>query len=118
MPVITVKTGEDQPTTVVEVDGTKYIKYQEAKPLGYFEWQALEKAERHFYMGADSSGFHAWTDVVPNEGNELLNCLWEQATFGVEGHEDLVGQFKTAEVARRVAAALAVLAFGKEMLLR
>jgi hypothetical protein len=71
------------------------------KPLKQLQWDALAKAEAHFYrQDVHSGGCHAWTDVMPNEGSELLNEMWEQAQLACEG-DDVNAVFREAEVARR-----------------
>lgn len=101
-------------TSDVWLNGEHFVPEARAKPLSDVNWAALAKAEKALYYSDHGMGANAWTDVVPNEGHTLLNEMWEQATIGVElGTPN--GLF---EIARRVAAALAVLSFGKDFLLK
>lgn len=80
------------------------------------QWEALEAAERPIYDG--QHGVHAYTSVMPREEGGIAVAMWAHA----EEQVDLAGDFdewdtrKDEETARRVAAALATLAFGTDFL--
>lgn len=86
--------------------------------LGISQWDALEKAEKPLYEKHE--GVHAFTDVNVNEGHELLHFMWEHAEIQVQAQypewpfSAITEEEIEAEVAKRVANALAVLAFGIE----
>lgn len=88
------------------------------QPLSYERWNALAVAEQRLYK--DEHGCNAYTDVMPREeSNPMLNAMWSYAETGADStcDNDDPHQIRR-ETARRVAAAIAVLAFGKEFLLK
>lgn len=86
-------------------------------PLTARRWLLLERAERVLY--GREQGAHGWTDVMSNDGDAFLNQLWEQAYTASDATVETNDRDTIeTEVARRVAAALAVLSFGREFLLK
>jgi hypothetical protein len=90
-----------------------------AAPLRSDYWRALEAAEQRIHFR--NAGANGWTDVMPNDGDEFLNAMWVQAQEYVENEWEydrpapekaIIGR-----TASRVAQALAVLAFGADVLL-
>lgn len=92
-----------------------------AAPLSQPAWDALVKAEHKLYAG--EFGVHAYTEVNPNDGSEMLNVMWDNAWSSVEMQMANDGDLALAGIqygrtARHVAAALAVIAFGPEFLIK
>lgn len=85
------------------------------KPLSSEQWELLEKCENALYYG--QWGANAYTDVTPNEGDLVLRVIWDHAMTACDQGDVSVEEFER-ETASRVAAALAVLSFGKEFLLK
>lgn len=73
------------------------------------EWAALKMAEAKMYAG--EYGAHAYTSVNDN-GDPLLDALFANATMQANMTAEYDGLELTEEAARRVAACLAILAFG------
>jgi hypothetical protein len=107
--------GHDRAIKDVWVNGEHFVSAADA-PLPDEHWAALVRAEHYLYRfdGGYSPGYNAWTDMVPNDGSQLLNAVWEQAEMSV----DMATPGALHEIARRVAAVLGVLSFGKEFLLK
>ena len=79
----------------------------------YEVWPHLETVEEAMYAG--ECGAHAYTSIftpVDAAQDPLFGALVDRAYMEVEGSTDLVGYYVDVEVARRVAAALAVVSFG------
>jgi hypothetical protein len=86
-------------------------------PLPDRQWELLEQCEKPLYQ--DEHGSHAYTGVMPNDGDILLLEMWQYATIGAEGMiETNSPENVEREAARRVSAVFAVLAFGREFLLK
>ncbi len=80
------------------------------------QWELLEAAERPLYHG--QHGTHGYTSVIPRDEGHLAATLWEHAHEQVEAATDF-DEWDTRpdeETSRRVAAAIAVLAFGTDFL--
>jgi hypothetical protein len=107
------------------VDGKRFVPavFEEsvspAKRLSADAWEALENAERQLY---------AWRAVLAtatptsmqNDGDPLLSEIWNHTYMCMEGTGDFDGlpqYVRDAQCARRVARALALMAFGPEFLL-
>ncbi len=94
----------------------------EAQVLSEENWAALEAAEAPLYP--PHSGSFALTDVFNREEAEIAFALWMHAQASADAaiESDLdydTPEFEAAlqaETARRVADALAVLAFGREFI--
>jgi hypothetical protein len=84
-------------------------------PLKSEQWRALEAAERRLYR--NDPGCHGWTDVMSNDGDEFLNMVWGHAADYVNNEFLDSESTRLHQTARRVAQALAVLAFGAEILI-
>lgn len=102
-------------------------KTDEEPTLNHLKWNALNVAERKLYGIND--GCNAYTDVVPHGPDAYLCGIWEQCEMSVDGEYDAMSETGTrfsdlpyrvqhARVAHRVAQALAVIAFGPEILLK
>jgi hypothetical protein len=88
------------------------------KPLTDQQWDVLSKVERPLY-GINSGG-HAYTDVMENDGDELLRAIWDHCHMSLDGGGELEGVAQISidyKVAHRVARALKLMAFGPESLL-
>jgi len=99
----------------------EHLRKQPA-PLRPRQWDALKKAEKRIYH--TDPGCHGWTDVMPNEGDELLNKIWEQVSMYIENdlHTDSVREedreaYVLHKTASRVAQTIAVMTFGPEVLI-
>ena len=93
--------------------------------ITYEQWMLIARCESALYRG--EQGAHAFTSVwAPDDpfAQAMLSELWShtypQAESSLEdAAEGTVGYMHIQnETARRIAAALAVLAFGKEFLLK
>lgn len=80
------------------------------------EWKALANAEEPIFH--EQEGIFAYTDVnFVGDDHPLLAAMWEHAAEYVEQDFVASGEFvPSAEVARRVALANALLAFGPEFI--
>jgi hypothetical protein len=104
------------------------IVVQEVGGLSRDRWDAIVAAENRLY--SDSHGAHAFTSVHYFEDigtTTLVSSLWNHAEMHVDNDHDLDeysstdprrGKIIQVRTAKRVADALAVLAFGSDMLLR
>lgn len=84
-----------------------------APTLTEAEWTALQRAEDRLYAG--DRYVHSYTDVVDREQGGLADALWADARAYVETISE-PGEYRIDEIARRVAAALAVLVYGPEFI--
>lgn len=88
--------------------------------LSLYQWKLLADAEKPLYNAGH--GTHAYTSVIPREEANLAYLLWDAAVIAVDAEivEDPQDWGPTQEraCARRVAAALAVVSFGTEFLLK
>ena len=84
--------------------------------LNYEDWSALEAAEAPLYAG--DPGAHAYTDVTPREDGQKAATLWEIVKDGSAIEHYFEGdQYELREeIARRVAAMLAIAAFGVDFI--
>lgn len=80
--------------------------------LTYEQWSALGDVEAKMYAG--EYGAHAYTSVNDGPADPLLAAMWANAEMQAEGTGDYDALELVEEAARRVAAALAILAFGAE----
>lgn len=78
------------------------------------EWAALTDVENRMYDGVH--GVFAYTEVNERDGGAhgMIPVLFEHARMNAEGTDDYDDQELVEESAGRVAAALAILAFGVE----
>lgn len=86
------------------------IPREHPRPLPAAAWEALEKAERLIYSHGGYHGCNGWTDVMCNDGDQMLNLLWNQAEIAYDASfpEDSPER-KLCQTAKRVAQALAVI---------
>lgn len=91
---------------------------QATPPMSREDWELLARCEKPLYEG--EFGSHSFTAVNVNEGHRLVNEVWEHALQCAEAYtnEDISSDEVRREAARRTAAALAILAFGKDFLLK
>lgn len=85
--------------------------------LSPIQWAALEQAEVPLYRG--EHGAHAYTSVVDRQDGAIAFECWQHARFQAEAcglDEELAPGAFNENIAARVAAALAVLAFGADFL--
>lgn len=117
----------DHPYQVIHLRLKDRMRRDLPAPLPTDQWAALEAAERRIYKG--DPGSHGYTDVMPNDGDEHLNWLWEHSQMYViedyrvsemrdrgAKHETIV-RWIMHETARRVAQVWAITAFGAEILI-
>jgi|SRR5215471_10585654 len=105
-------------TLRMDWDAIKKAMY--VAPLPRDDWDALAKAEAEIHHA--NYGANGWTDVMQNDGDEYLNRIWSECSMYVEnehyGPESLPAHVLRARTAKRVAQALALIAFGPEILLK
>lgn len=95
--------------------------YEDQQPLDQAAWDALNKAERRLHR--DNPGCNGWTDVMYREDDVFPAILWRYAQNPVEeelseaGDKHVTDAHLNGQIARRVALAINILAFGPEIAL-
>jgi len=112
----------EHPYEVIHLRLHKRMRRPIPAPLPTNCWDALNKAEARIYRS--NPGMNGVTDVRPNEGDEMLNEIWDNARLYVENEMDLESvRAESREIiivnrtATRVAQAYAIMAFGAEILI-
>lgn len=120
----------EHPYQRITLDFTQMLRKQEQRILTEVEWTLLGAAERRVYTPG-GAGTNGWTDVNIREDSQLLAECWDHAQQYVEndlenddalssahaprGARDSIIQHRTAS---RVAQAMALLAFGADILIK
>lgn len=108
--------------SIININGEQYQRVGSSNLQVTLEmWEAVEKAEQRLYR--DDMGCHGYTDVMHYDHNDTyLGEIWANCQLSVENTDPNYSTYSAhAEkvvVAKRVAAALAVIAFGPEFLLK